>query len=1178
MSSLDERPELVGFFSYSREDDAGSYGALSALRERIQNELSLLLGRSPRDFRLWQDKEAIAPGKLWESEIRAAVAQAVFFIPIITPRAVRSEYCRFEFDAFLARESALGRDDLIFPILYARVPALGDSARWQRDHVLAVIGRRQYVDWQKLRLFEVTSTPVREAIDQFCRKIVEALERPGLSEAEIAQRQAEAPELAQKKHQAEEAARLAEQERQAEEAARLAEDKRQAEETARLAEQERQAEEAVRLAAERRQAEEAARLAEEKRREAPRIHATESDLPRQWIAAAYDTAASETGLRVGIDLGTTNSRLAVVRPGDVAEVVPNKEQEEVTPSVVGLSRRRHDATEQTGRYLVGRAAMNNSERAPENTIRSIKRFIGLTFTNPLVQIAQEHVAYDIQAAPDGRGGVAAKIGEKLLTPEEISAMILRKLKEDAEARLGSPVTQAVITVPAYFEEPRRRATRNAGALAGLTVLAILDEPTAAAISEGVDETDNARVLVFDFGGSTLDISLIIQAEGKLHVRGYAGDAFLGGDDIDRAIADHIRANIVENGGMLKERDASMDVVLQERAEAAKKTLASGKTAEILIPAVCRTKDGDIFDLDMTLTQEDFASVLHGMLERVRRLLEKFLVDEGLSPSHVAEVLMVGGSSAVTPFRVLLEDMFESDGTKRVKLARSPMEAVAKGAATYAGRLRALICPSCHTENDIAATECSNCKAEFAQAAAEMELPRSLGVAYGQGDNPDAFQVILKKGTRYPLKEPVFETFRVPAATSFKISVREGDSSHARENTLVGVIKVEKIPSDVDKDAPVEIAFNYMSDRTLFVHLRYPTSKTRIEHYWKLAWSNGGWQGNFEHYWKLAPSDGETQNHIDPLRTLCDLLPLARVFASDYDQFMEPGARRMVAEILNCASQAVLDGNKDEATRLRNDLVQSMMQECGIASTLFVAENIVVVREDKALGKAVMEMAAKLRRNVAANEPNREETRQALDDVILRVLSERINAPTIDSLFGERICIEEKTIDTGHVRSMLKLPWRDGSAGSDNDPTRWLGELLPRARAFASDYGQFMDAGARKMVAEYLNRAQKAVQDDNKDEAARVSSLLLGAMFGGCGIASTLFLAETTAANEDVQIGDTILGGAKTLREQVAANDPQREAMRRDLDLCIAHWWSLWRLRIADGVAVGDIGGEATLIR
>jgi tetratricopeptide (TPR) repeat protein len=257
MSSLADLPELVGFFSYSREDDEDSMGALSALRERIQRELRAQLGRSIRTFRLWQDKEAIAPGKLWEDEIRAAVAQAAFFIPIVTPTAVQSPFCLFEFNSFLAREQALGRCDLVFPILYIRVPDLEDISRQQSQPVLSIIAKRQYVDWRELRHGDVNSTEVKRAIAQFCAHIGDTLRAPWLSPEE---RRCEGE--AEARRRAEEEQR--QQERAREAATAEAEARRKAEE------EERKQAEAARLAAEGEQrtkaAEQEQERAEEERR------------------------------------------------------------------------------------------------------------------------------------------------------------------------------------------------------------------------------------------------------------------------------------------------------------------------------------------------------------------------------------------------------------------------------------------------------------------------------------------------------------------------------------------------------------------------------------------------------------------------------------------------------------------------------------------------------------------------------------------------------------------------------------------------------------------------------------------------------------------------------------------------------------------------------------------------
>ena len=194
MSSLADLPEVIGFFSYSREDDEAFRGTLSALRDAIQRELGAQLGRSKRSFRLWQDQEAIAPGKLWEAEIKNAVEQSAFFIPNVTPRAVNSDYCHFEFEAFLARECAQGRTDLVFPILYISVPALENDAQWRNHPVLSIIGQRQYVDWRQFRHHDVHTTAVREAVEHFCQKIVAALNQPLVSPEERRRLEAEAQE------------------------------------------------------------------------------------------------------------------------------------------------------------------------------------------------------------------------------------------------------------------------------------------------------------------------------------------------------------------------------------------------------------------------------------------------------------------------------------------------------------------------------------------------------------------------------------------------------------------------------------------------------------------------------------------------------------------------------------------------------------------------------------------------------------------------------------------------------------------------------------------------------------------------------------------------------------------------------------------------------------------------
>jgi formylglycine-generating enzyme required for sulfatase activity len=323
MSSLAELPELVGFFSYSREDDEAFRGALTALRDGVARELSAQLGRNKRNFRLWQDQEAIARGKLWESEIRAAVGQAVFFIPIITPRVVNSQYCQLEFRSFLEREKDLDRTDLVFPILYITVPALADEARWRNDPVLSIVGTRQYIDWRPMRQMDPNATVVREAIERFCEKIVEALREPWVSPeerralAEAENRRLESEPLRQeaeadaRRRAEKEARRKAEEEAERKRREAEEERKRQELEAKGLAEEEvrRKAEEEAELR--RHEAEEAERRAREERerREAAPVAAREPEVPRLAEEAEAGRRAEEE-MRREADVGPPTAAVA----------------------------------------------------------------------------------------------------------------------------------------------------------------------------------------------------------------------------------------------------------------------------------------------------------------------------------------------------------------------------------------------------------------------------------------------------------------------------------------------------------------------------------------------------------------------------------------------------------------------------------------------------------------------------------------------------------------------------------------------------------------------------------------------------------------------------------------------------------------------------------------------------
>jgi molecular chaperone DnaK len=694
-----------------------------------------------------------------------------------------------------------------------------------------------------------------------------------------------------------------------------------------------------------------------------------------------DMPVPRKGSSIGIDLGTTNSLAAMVGNSGTADILPNRAGEAWTPSVISPRRSKQEA----GNYLVGTEALHNFGRDPRSTIRSIKRLMGLTFNDPTVRVAREQITYEILEDPSRANALVVRIGGSLLTPEEVSAKILERIKTDAEERLNSPVTHAVITVPAYFKEPQRAATWNAGLLAGLSVTAILDEPTAAALSEyhGVKDSP-ARVLVFDFGGGTLDFSLLQITNSGFTVISYGGDNFLGGDDIDRGLARVITERIFDEGGVVKEDDYRLQALLKQEAEAAKKILSSGADTAQLNNIPVRRADGSMLDLEMELTPADLARTMAPIERRVREALEKYLRKESLPPESITDVLMVGGSSAVPAIQRLLRDIFESDGVRRVRLARSPMEAVAKGAALYARMIVGVRC-ICGQENDLDAKICVKCNKTLQSGTFTMDdatsrtitsrLPGSMGVGYRAGNDADAYQVILRKGSLYPITEPIRETFRLPSTLKFTLNILEGDELKASQNHLASVLQVDQLPPDVKEGDPVTVGFAYDRNRILYISITFPSSREKFSPQWKLDRQ------------KETPPD-------EAINALLVLLPRVRNFLNEYRELIEQGVRIKLQDDLDQAQNAITTSNRTEAERLQGVMSRSLFDGCGIASTLFMAEHTIAGDHPK-LGHAVKEGAMKLRQQAKERDPEKETTRKALEQLVTRALMGEKNQASED---------------------------------------------------------------------------------------------------------------------------------------------------------------------------------------
>ena len=373
---------------------------------------------------------------------------------------------------------------------------------------------------------------------------------------------------------------------------------------------------------------------------------------------------------IGIDLGTTNSVIATIEGGEPA-VIPNAEGERLTPSVVAVTG--------SGERLVGRFARRQAVTNPENTIASIKRFMGRKFSDPSVQRDIKLVPYKMQAAPNG--DVQVKMGDRWYSPQEISAMILQKLKADAEAYLGETVDRAVITVPAYFDNSQREATKDAGRIAGLTVERIINEPTASALAYGLDRKGDEKLAVYDLGGGTFDISILDLSEGVFQVLSTNGDTHLGGDDFDQVIIDFLADEFQKSEGIDLRKDRMALQRLKEAAEKAKIELSSTQQTDVNLPFITADASGPKH-LNISLTRSKLEQLVNHLVERTAPPMEAALKDAGLSKGEVDEAILVGGQTRMPAVQRRVQAFFGKEPHKGI----NPDEVVAIGAAIQGGVL------------------------------------------------------------------------------------------------------------------------------------------------------------------------------------------------------------------------------------------------------------------------------------------------------------------------------------------------------------------------------------------------------------------------------------------------------------------------------------------------------------
>ena len=588
------------------------------------------------------------------------------------------------------------------------------------------------------------------------------------------------------------------------------------------------------------------------------------------------------GKVIGIDLGTTNSVVAVMEGGEPV-VIPNSEGGRTTPSVVAFTK--------DGERLVGQVARRQAITNPENTIFSIKRFMGRKGDE--VTAEQKLVPYQVKTDSKGRVEIKVPNADKTFTPPEISAMILQKMKQTAEDYLGQKVVQAVITVPAYFNDAQRQATKDAGKVAGLEVLRIINEPTAAALAYGLDKKADEKIAVFDLGGGTYDISVLELGDGVFEVKSTNGDTHLGGDDFDQKVIDWLVKEFKKDQGIDLSKDAMALQRLKEASEKAKMELSSTQQTDINLPFITATQDGPKH-LNYSLTRAKFEQLVDDLIQRTLPPMKKALEDAGIEPSVIDEVILVGGSTRIPKIQEVVEEFFSKEPHKGV----NPDEVVGVGASIQAGVLAGDV-------TDVLLLDVT---------------PLSLGIETLGG----VMTPLITRNTTIPTEKAEIFSTAEDNQTTVEIHVLQGERKMALDNKTIGKFQLTGIPPAQRGMPQVEVTFDI--DANGILHVKAKDNTTGKEQKIRIEASSGLSDNEIEKMVKDAEAhageDEERRANVEARNQLDSLVYQVEKDSAEWADQVSESTKERLDETVESAKEALKGEDTEAFNSARDELMQA----------------------------------------------------------------------------------------------------------------------------------------------------------------------------------------------------------------------------------------------------------------